>query len=147
MIYAITFGIIPVAITGYIVWRIWRDKKLRDSEKWVVPIKLLDALLPKMEATMVVWGYGKGDYNAAGKTCVQFAARWMEVLDLFLKAHRPDGQREWKRQYSFKRDDGKFHRVVAIKTTAGIKYIESYRINGSLYRELSVTEEQNGTAM
>jgi hypothetical protein len=141
---------IVLCAAGYIIYRVIIDRREDASMTWEVPIALLDALLPQAEARMVQDGYAKGDYRPVIKDCSQFSAHWMKVLDDLLKPHRPEGEKEWKKQYSFPRDPtatganpGR-HRVVAIKTTAGMKYIDTYRINGMLYRPLSKTEQTRG---
>ena len=135
---------------GYIAYRVWKDYKIRKAEKWLVPIELLNEILPMAEAQMVLNGYGKGDYVLGKKDCKHFSLEWMRVLRQFLELYRPNGETEWMRQYRFKRDprpDGSepgWHRLVAIKTDVGIRYIDSYRINGAIYRSLSLNETSNG---
>lgn len=129
-----------VARKGYMLW----NSKRR--AKWPVPIELLEEKLAISQEIMDNNGFAKEDYDQIDNNCVQYAVERKRLLRKLLSPHRPDGQTEWMRSYSFNRDNSAGrHRVVAIKTTAGLKFIDSYPIKGNLYRTLSQSELDNGT--
>lgn len=115
--------------------------------KWIVPLDLLDSILPEAERRMIDAGFGRGDYVLNVKDCSEFAPEWKKVIGKLLAPHRPSGKTEWMKQYSFRRDNGEPHRVVAIKTDAGMRFIDTYSgiaSNDYLYRPLSDAERENG---
>lgn len=149
-IVSVIFALIVLGIAAFILFKI---KSKRDAEarmKWAVPLELLDSLLSDIEIWMNANGFGKGDYILNAHDCSEYAPKWKERIAQALKPHRPKDQTEWMKQYSFQRDpredgtDPGRHRVVGIKTDAGMKFIDTYRINGSLYRPLSETEQKAG---
>lgn len=147
---SVIFILIALGVAAFILIKL---KNKRDAEarmKWVVPLGLLDSLLPKIEIWMDANGFAKGDYVLNIKDCTEYSSEWKWQIAHALKRHRPKDQTEWIKLYSFHRDpredgaDPGRHRVVGIKTTDGMKFIDTYRINGSLYRPLSDTEQKNG---
>lgn len=150
MIYTILFFVAIVAVAGVIVWKILAKRRLEARRTWVVPDLLLNSVLLDVEMDMIAAGFGKADYVKDVKDCSEIAPEQLKRTAKALKPHRPKGETEWMKQYSFQRDpypDGKDagrHRVVAVKTSAGMLYIDTYRINGSLYRFLSPTEKTAG---
>ena len=141
-------AIIAIVAVGVVIFMKSRPEK--KYPVWVVPLTTLDALLPEAEERMINAGFAKEDYVLHFKDCSQYAPMWVKVLRGLLAPHRPSGMREWIREYSFQRDlreDGSNpgrHRVVGVKTGDGMKFIDTYRINGSLYRQLSEAELRNG---
>lgn len=141
----ILFWIAGVALAGFIGFKLFKVWDAKRRATWVVPFGLLDTIiLPEAEQRMIAMGFGYDDYIEGEHDCSDYAPMWKKVLAELLKPHRPNGKTEWMRRYSFTRDNGKPHQVVAINTTEGLKYIDTYRIRGSLYRTLSEAEQDNG---
>ena len=150
IIYILIFFAILAGAVFFVIKKAIEKRATEKRRKWAVPLAQLDLILPEVELNMIDAGFGKSDYVTPGHDCSEYAREWMRRIKAFLKPHRPKGETEWIKQYSFQRDkradgtDPGRHRVVAIKTDAGMKCIDTYRINGSLYRTLSETEKQAG---
>lgn len=141
-----------LAVGGYIIYRSIATRIKNNRMTWVVPFGLLDDLMPEAEAIMRTKGFSKETYGKVG-VCVDFAIAWKDVISKLLKPHRPSKETEWIKIFSFARDlreDGSSpggHSVVAIKTSIGIVYVDTYPIGGGYYRTLSSTERASGKYM
>lgn len=147
--------LIVAAIAGFAGYRIYKGMSEKNRKTWVVPVELLDSILPEIEAGMIADGFGMKDYNADPsrgpvKICTNFAIVWQERIKKALKPHCGKNEDPYVMQFSFRRDirsdgsDPGSHRVVAVMTTEGMRYVDTYRINGTLYRTLSAAEQANG---
>ena len=138
-----------VAAGAYIGFRAWKSRD-KSPSIWVVPFSIFDGLLVAAERRMIEYGFSKGDYVYGSHDCTNYAKKWREVLREELSPYLPKGKTASIRRYSFQRDlrlDGSTpgrHQVVVVRTDAGKKVIDTYRINGTLYRELSDTEWNRG---
>ena len=115
-----------------------------DRYYWTVPKSLLDSLMPAFELKMATMGYRREDYRPEAHDCDDYAVAGVVVLHGLLKEHRPDGRADPLFQFSFMREDGRRHRLFFVVTDGGRVYIDNWRINGSMYRKLSLAEEANG---
>lgn len=115
-----------------------------DNNYWTVQSDLLDSLMPALESRMAEMGYGKDDYRANSHDCDDYSLAGRIVLHDMLDEFRPAGMADPIFGFSFRRDDGKRHRLFFVMTESGRVYIDNWRINGSMYRVLSLKEEANG---
>lgn len=122
------------------------DNHYREIKK-----SLIDGLMPEFERIMIERGYSRSDYKTEVHDCDDYSIAGVGVLHELLEKERKAGNIADNNeaypifQYSFERDDGKRHRLFFVSTDKGRIYVDSWRINGSMYRKLSAKEEANGT--
>jgi hypothetical protein len=95
-------------------------------------------------------GLSREAYRPEYPDCDDFSLLMAYVLTKLLSVYAY-GNAPKVRQYSFMRDNGKRHRLVAVFTRdEGIVFIENYPVmdgnhtQNGMIRELSVSEKQNG---
>ena len=120
------------------------DLKYKDISK-----SIIDELMPEFEQIMIDRGYTRSNYKNEVHDCDDYSIAGVAVLHELLERERkagniPDDNAYPIFQFSFRRDDGKRHRLFFVSTDKGRVYIDNWRINGSMYRKLSSSEEANG---
>lgn len=144
-----------LAVGGFAFYRAYIRRKHFGGKVWIVPIETLNMVTDEIEPEMIADGWGQSDYNSDPskgpiKMCPEYANEWHHRLEVRLAKLAPDGLKAWIHNFSFQRDprpdgsDPGRHQVVVVKTDDGLRAIDTYRINGSLYRQLSPDEWKNG---
>lgn len=144
MMQAIIFGIASVAVVGFIIWKM-RQEDEQPKNIWKVPFETLDRVMNELEPELIADGWGRADYVLHVKDCSKFAPEHKRRLERELSPLVPKGKVLYIRLLSFPRaDGGGRHQVAEVPTDKGLIHIETYRINGSLYRDVSKEEIKAG---
>jgi hypothetical protein len=119
-----------------------------DRKYYTMPAAMLDRALERNEHGMLDRKYSREGYSEDGNDCDDSTDAWKVTLhedEEIARYRKIQGKADPFFPFSFRRsDNGRRHRVLMVLTDKGRKYIENYRINGSMYRNLDIKEENNG---
>ena len=138
------------ATPAFVLWAflsVPRDNQKADDAYWTIDKEYLDRLMPEYEKRMIARGYARENYIPNVHDCDDYEPAGRSELHDMLMERRgkeaPVGKADPLFAVTFRRDDGKRHRLFEVETNQGLVCIENYRINGSMYRTLSKKERKN----
>ena len=149
------FLLVPAVICGltavYTFMTTQKPYKPADNKTWRPSRAVVARLVPEIFIHLRANGYAKGDYSPDRHDCDDYTVAGIHTAhDLFLQ-HIPEGHGLAIYPFSFRRENGKRHRLFFIIDDVGIRhYVENYPVfdeyhsPDGFYRWLTTKEELNG---
>ena len=153
--------IVPALVIGlqaFLFIKVYARKKFKpaDWNYWYPSAEWIKAAVPKMFIALRTTGYAKADYRADRNDCDDYVDAGIVALHRLFMEDTPDDLKAAFAifRFSFRRDNGKRHRLIQIIDNEGYEYfIENYPVfdgyhdKSGMYRTLSAAERTNGVKL